>query len=602
MTSALDLPLFQAPSGSTVAERVAALVAYYADRRPDGDERPALGYIEVAARLAADRPLDEVLPLLNSLLDDPAGDMFWMLPMAFVHHVGHERLPDDVLARMRCLWGFFTPYRAATENHWLQYYASLYLLADLYPDDPAETWFNGRSAGENLAEAEAYIAHWVELTTTRGQGEFDSPHYLPFFLAPLALLHRFASDSTMRTRAGMMLDWLVADFAVDTLDGLYVGAFSRIYPEPTLERWKNGSTTFAWLLFGNMPFRPDPVNVVLPRPGYRPHGVALMLALSGYEPPEVIRRIATDRSVPYVHRELKRTRHRIRYSDVRNAPVTKTVSMRKEYAVGSVQGGILQPIQQHTWEVLWATRDPHEGFNVLFTVHPYADPRELGMYFPEEPRLLAGAVVQHEKGTYDQPDKWTGASPFEQVVQHGDAVVALYDIPPGTRYEHVSGYFSRALQGLTERPSGWIVARGGEALLAYLPLAPFEWRDEPGGDRRLHSPHRKNGAVVQVAPAGDFASLDAFAEAVEALPLEVAMSPVPSVRVATLGGGQIEAVYGEPPRLDGAPVDMEAWPLFGGPHLQAERDSQRLTIRHGALRRTLDLATLTVTDEEGGDA
>ncbi len=598
MTPALDAPVFRAPAGSTPAERAAALVAYYADRQQDGDQRPALGYIEIAARLAADRPLDEILPLLEERLADAAGDMFWMLPMAFVHHVGQGRLPADVLARMRDLWRTYTPYRGDTENHWLQYYASLYLLADLYPDDPAETWFNGRSAQENLAEADAYIAHWVKLTTTRGQGEFDSPHYLPFFLAPLALLYRFASDPAMRTRAGMMLDDLVADFAVDTLDGLYVGAFSRIYPEPTLERWKNGSTTFAWLLFGTAPFRPDPVNVVLPRAGYRPHGVALMLALSGYEAPEVIQRIANDRSTPYVHRELKRTRHRIRYSDVQDAPVYKTVSMRKEYAVGSVQGGILQPIQQHTWEVLWATADPHEGFNVLFTVHPFADPVELGMYFVEEPRLLVGAVVQHEKNTYDKPDKWTGASPFEQVVQHGDAVVALYDIAPGTRYEHISGFFSRALEGLTERPSGWIVARGGDALLAYFPLAPFEWRDEPGGDRRLHSPHLQNGAVVQVAPAGAFDSLDAFAEAIEALPLAVTTEPTPSVRFTTLDGAEIDATYGAPPRVDGALVHTESWPLFGGPHLHAERDSQRLVLQHGDLRRTLDFTTNTVTDEE----
>ena len=596
MTSDLDRPLFRDPAGSTYAERCAALIEYYADREQQGGERPALGYIEVAARLATGRPLDETLPLLSRLLDDPTGDMFWMYPMAFVHHVGQGRLPEDVLARMRALWRTYTPYRGDTENHWLQYYAALYLLAQLYPDDRAEAWFNGRSAQENLAEADEYIAHWTELTTTRGQGEFDSPHYLPFFLAPLAMLYGFASDPTMRKRAGMMMDYLIADFAVDTLDGLYVGAFSRIYPEPTLERWRNGSTTFAWLLFGNVPFGPSAVNVVLPRAGYRPHGVAAILALSGYEPPEVIRRIATDRSTPYVHRELKRTRHRIRYSNFRNAPVYKSVYMREEYAVGSTQGGILQPIQQHTWEVLWATADPHEGFNVLFTVHPYAEPYELGMYFAEEPDLLAQAVVQHEKNTYDKPDKWTGSSPFEQVVQHEDVVVVLYDIAPGTRYEHISGYFSRTLQGLEERESGWIVARGGDALIAYFPLAPFEWHDEPGGDRRLHSSYRKNGAVVQVAPARDYASLDAFTEAVEALPLETTTEPTPSVRFTTLRGARLDVTYDEIPRVNGEPVDYDAWPLFGGPFMQAERDSRRLELQHGDLRRTLDFATLTVTD------
>ena len=596
MTSALDRSIFRDPAGSTYAERCAALVAYYAEREQDGSTRPALGYIEVAARLAANHPLEEVMPLLDELLDDPTGDMFWMYPMALVHCVGQNRLPADVLARMRGLWHTYTPYRGDTENHWLLYYASLYLLAQHYPDDGAETWFNGRSAQENLTEADDYIAHWVELTTSRGQGEFDSPHYLPFFLAPLALLYGFASGPAMRKRAGMMLDYLIADFAVDTLDGLYVGAFSRIYPEPTLERWRNGSTTFAWLLFGNMPFRPDPVNVVLPRAGYRPHGVALILALSGYALPEVIRRMATDRSTPYIHRELKRTRHRIRNSEVRNAPVYKSVYMREAYAVGSVQGGLLQPIQQHTWEVLWATADPHEGFNVLFTVHPYADPHELGMYFPEEPKLLMHAVVQHEKGTYDKPDKWTGASPFEYVVQHEDAVVVLYDIAPGTQYEHISGYFSRTLEGLEERASGWIVMRGGDALIAYFPLSPFEWRDEPGGDRRLHSPHGKNGAVVQVAPASDHASLAAFAAAVEALPLETTTEPHPAVRFTTLRGARLDVVYGELPRVDDAPIDYDAWPLFGGPFLQAAPYSQRLTLRHGDLIRTLDFATLTTRD------
>jgi len=591
----LDAPIFRDPAGSAYPDRCAALLDYYADREATG-ERPALGYIEVAARLVRARPLGDVLPLLDRLLEDPAGDMFWMVPMALVHHVGQGRLPEDVLARMREQWRTYTPYRGDTENHWLKYYASLYLMAERYPDDPAEAWFNGRSAQENRAEAEAYVAHWVELTTTRGQGEFDSPHYLPFFLAPLALLRAFAEDPAMRRRAAMMLDYLIADFAVDTLGGLYAGAFSRIYPEPTLERWRNGSTTFAWLLFGNVPFRPDPVNVVLPRAGYRPHGMAAVLALSGYEPPEVIRRIATDRSTPYVHRERKRTRHRIRYSDVRNAPVYKQVAMRREYAVGSVQGGILQPIQQHTWEVLWATDDPHECFDLLFTGRAYADPRELGMYFAEEPKLLVSAVVQHGKGTYDKPDKWTGASPYEQVVQHGDAVVALYAIAPGTTFPHVSGYFSRTLRDLSEGDSGWIVVRGGEAWIGYYPLAPYEWRDEPGGDRRLHSPHLNNGAVVQVAPASDFESVAAFRAAVEALPLETATEPVPSVRFTTLAGDTLAVTYGETPEIDGAPVDYDGWPLFDGPFLHAEPGSGTLEMRYGPMRRHLDFNTLTVRD------
>jgi len=49
--------------------------------------------------------------------------------------------------------------------------------------------------------------------------------------------------------------------------------------------------------------------------------------------------------------------------------------------------------------------------------------------------------------------------------------------------------------------------------------------------------------------------------------------------------------------VDGKPLDYAAWPLFGGPFLEAAVDSQRLVMKHGRLRRTLDFRTLTVRDE-----
>jgi len=40
--------------------------------------------------------------------------------------------------------------------------------------------------------------------------------------------------------------------------------------------------------------------------------------------------------------------------------------MRKEYGIGSLHGGLLQPIQQHTWDVTWAIDDPREGSILYF--------------------------------------------------------------------------------------------------------------------------------------------------------------------------------------------------------------------------------------------
>ena len=568
------------------ADRIAAyesrrdsLISYYAGRISTDDPSQG-GYFDIAAKLYREQDLNWVMARLDSLTANPTGDMFWMYPMTLIQFLAKNRLPEAYRQKLRDLWRTYTPYRGDTENHWSMYYASLYLMAELYPDDPPESWYNGRSSAENREEAREYLIDWMNLTTTIGQGEYDSARYMDFFLIPMAELYAFAKDPEMRRRAGMMLDWLLADFAVDNLDGLYAGGSSRLYPLQVLNRWADNMTGYSWLLFGNTPFRAG--------------GGAFILAVSGYQPPEVLHRIAIDRSTPYVQKELKRTRHRIRYSDQRNAPIYKYMYMRDEYAVGSTQGGLLQPIQQHTWEVMWASDDPSQGYNVLFTVHPYSSVHELAMYFPEEPKLLTEAVVR-SKSTYDSADKWVSGSPYEQVFQEKDAVIVLYDIPKGTRFSQIGAYYSRFLE-TEEDESGWIFARGGDAFIAYRPLAAYSWVDEEEGDRRLHSEALKNGAVVQVAPMSDFPSFEVFKESVANLALEITTRPDLKVEFTSLRGDAMEATYGETPVLNGGVVDYPNWQLFDGPFLKADKGSKKLEMRHGRLSRTLDFNTLTITE------
>ena len=84
--------------------------------------------------------------------------------------------------------------------------------------------------------------------------------------------------------------------------------------------------------------------------------------------------------------------------------------------------------------------------------------------------------------------------------------------------------------------------------------------------------------------------------AILALPLEIRLDPVPSVRFRSLRGSRIECVYGQTPKLNGTAINYGAWPLFGGPFLEADVDSERLTIKYGSMRRTLDFRNLTVVD------
>ena len=52
----------------------------------------------------------------------------------------------------------YMPYRGDTENHWLLYYTSLYLMSQLWPDQDGDQWYTGKSSTENMSEA----AGWIE--------------------------------------------------------------------------------------------------------------------------------------------------------------------------------------------------------------------------------------------------------------------------------------------------------------------------------------------------------------------------------------------------------------------------------------------------------
>ena len=109
------------------------------------------------------------------------------------------------------------------------------------------------------------------------------------------------------------------------------------------------------------------------------------------------------------------------------------------------------------------------------------------------------------KKTYDSPDKFLGGSPYEKIIQDQDTVIALYDIPPGTRFPHVNGFFSKDLAEVAETVrAGSSCAAATRHCIACRPLQPYTWKPIETGGRRLFSPYLKNGMVVQVAAASEY--------------------------------------------------------------------------------------------------
>ena len=80
-----------------------------------------------------------------------------------------------------------------------------------------------------------------------GQGEYDCTHYIGEYMAT------WANDPEIRIRGQMMVEYIMADFAIDTIDGIYIGAHARTTDRQVLEKWNGLSSFFGWLFFGNTP-------------------------------------------------------------------------------------------------------------------------------------------------------------------------------------------------------------------------------------------------------------------------------------------------------------------------------------------------------------
>ncbi|HTP13887.1 MAG TPA: hypothetical protein VMM37_09655, partial [Bacteroidota bacterium] len=476
------------------------------------DTMQAPGYYQIAVRYAHNKDIAVADRMFAELLRDPRGDMFWMVPAMAAYLHGKDKMSAETHTIVRNAWKTYAPYRGDTENHWCMYYSSLFLAAEQWPHLPGSEWYNGKSSDENREEAKSYLIHWMQIATTIGQGEFDSPDYFAEYAMPMVMLSQFAQDPEMKTRGTMMADYLFADFAAEHLQGQYIGGYSRIYQPAVYKPLLSAASQFAYLFFGTG----VPTN----------SGWIVIPALSTYRIPEIIYSIALDRTTPYIEKERKRVRNVIRFGSERNPPVYKYSYITKEYGIGSLQGGLLQPIQQHTWGVRYLYGQP---YTTIFGLHPYWSGYEVGMFFPEEVKTLIADVVA-SKGTYNNPDKWTGGSPFERTFQYKNTLIVLYDIKPGTTSEHIDGFFPRNLEERLVDPSGWILCKAGDTYIGWYPLQEYEWKEEKEapanalndigrpqltreqetGNWRLRSYKLQNGYVIEVRSKDEIGSFEKF--------------------------------------------------------------------------------------------
>ncbi|WP_025690193.1 hypothetical protein, partial [Paenibacillus zanthoxyli] len=196
----------------------------------------------------------------------------------------------------------------------------------------------------------------------------------------------------------------------------------------------------------------------------------------------------------------------------------------------------------------------------------------------------------------------SGATPYEQVLQHEGTLLAVTNIPANDLKPYITGPLPTGVIDTLEDSSGWIFAHEGNVLLGVKIIKPYGWFEETVGPLAvpvIRSDGLKNAVIVETADPKDYAQaedvgktaderraceLARFVEAiksgtsVDATRLEDAN---PTVVYTSLGGDTLSLTFNGKRSVNGEPVDYTSWPLIDNPYMHQEVGSPILTLGQG---------------------
>lgn len=459
----------------------------------------------------------------------------------------------------------------ASENHKLMYAAAAYLSGIAWPDEYPKEWFQ---IGYD------HLMHWFSVITSIGFWEEDSPTYLIHHLGPILSVADHAPEgSEMKKKAAMVLDWYFASIAGEYLHGYWITPAARDYNPLYGLAISAETTALTWLMFGEASQVPYP-HVYQP---FRHWKASIHFAVSDYRVPDIIKRIATDRDQPFVHKE---------YMAKNPLQPKEYCYLNKTYGVASILDESENiPPDMTRWKVQWVANKPEYEPSVFFMKHPV------------------------KKDVDDVNWKqWRGASEAEQVLQHEDALVAVYKID-SDQIPFIDGPFRKEVFKSIKNENGWLFVHAGTCLFAVKAVNGLEVIEEKRSLSHFHGPEnqiqviksngKRNGLIVQTASVENYQAKDAdnvlddfIKDILEKTEIEASQidGENPTLSYKSLSGDLLEISFDKYKKVNGKTLNFEDWPILGNPWMNQEYKGSKLTLEHNKERRVYDFSNWTVID------
>jgi hypothetical protein len=507
-----------------------------------------------------------------------------------------------------------------TENHYILYASSGYLVGQLYPEETFGA--SDETGAQKMKTFRPRVMKWLELRYKSGFSEWLSNVYYDEDIPGLVALAELAEDEEIRRKAAMVLDLILADMALNQYAGNFGSTHGRTYEDKMSGSRDNTGSTFA-LVFGLNEFRPGNMS-------------SSLLALStSYQPPRVVYDIANDAARPEME---NRQRMGIRLEeaetwglDVNHFEDGMTFMTLEAYTHYLTIGLWVEMLDAYGWwvhedyeifrdfegvlrdpmvRVAFAkgaekdiTRNMRPEVNIytyrtpsymLSTAQDWRNPHEVD-YVPNESGyggdqqsiwqatlgFDAVAFTTHpgaERWDGPTPRYWTGYGTMPRAIQVKNVVISLYDVdttamlyvPNQPLYTHA--FLDRSKFDETAKQGGWFFAKKGDGYLALWASDPdADWlpNDDPEhqdlGDHEIIADGEKTVWICELGSAAEYADFEAFKAAIVAASLSVDAEGL-SVDYDSPSQGRLVMGWEGPVLQDGVEVDVSDYPRYENPY------------------------------------
>ena len=512
------------------------------------------------ANLSVGRLVDESNRKIREVAERDAGGEadFAALHLARAYYLfgDGKGLTADVEQRVRAFF-LKKPFKSnwceeagfASENHEFAFHTARYLMAQAMPAERFEAY--GKAGAELAKEDGQWLTSALRFRARRGWGEFDSAVYYGVEFNCLACLYDFAKDAGLKRLAGMMLDLLLADVAVDSISGMYGGAHGRIYYWDALKHSTEDTFGLQYLYFGNIDARTI---------GGRRASVHTLT--SSYRPADLVVEVALGRTQPYENRERKQL-HKpddVMPREPLPGSIRKYTFWTPDFVMGCVQ---LQDKYPDAYQGKWYAHHEQHEWDLTF------------------PTRLRSRIFTHHPGDHgDEHGYWTGdmGCGCGQFFQNKGALAALYDIPAQQKYQWIHAFVPKDAFDEVAEENGFIFVREGNACAALKLLNGYEWTSEGAwSGAEVISRGGRNGVVCEAGRLSDAGGFNAFRR-------EIANNEIlfdkelGRLTYSSKRAGKLYLDLQHARKLNDQPANLD-YPSFASPFMTSEWDSGVVEIR-----------------------